>query len=65
MWLTRHVSVLKGAKIADGCIVGHSSVVTGDCSQPHPIYAGIPARFIKDGIVWSRFRNKDIYETKF
>lgn len=65
VWLTRHVSVLKGAKIADGSIVGHSSVVTGDCSRPHSIYAGIPARFIKDGIVWSCFRNKDIYETKF
>lgn len=57
VWLTRRVSVLKGARIADGCIIGHSSVVTGDCSEPQSVYAGIPARFVKNGISWSRFRN--------
>ena len=57
VWLTRRVSVLKGARIADGCIIGHSSVVTGNCSKPQSVYAGIPARFIKNGICWSRFRN--------
>lgn len=31
VWLTRNVSVLKGALIAEGCVIGHSSVVTGCC----------------------------------
>lgn len=57
VWLTRRVSVLKGANIADGSIVGHSSVVTGKCPVAQSVYAGIPARLVKSGISWSRFRN--------
>ena len=57
VWLTRNVSVLKGALIAEGCVIGHSSVVTGRCSTSYSVYAGTPARYIKEGIVWGRFRN--------
>lgn len=57
VWLTRNVSVLKGALIAEGCVIGHSSVVTGCCSTSYSVYAGTPARYIKEGIVWSRFRS--------
>lgn len=57
VWLARHVSVLKGTAIADHSIVGHSAVVTGKCNEPYSAYAGIPARKVKSGIDWNRFRN--------
>ena len=59
LWLTRNVSVLKGALIAEGSVIGHSSVVTGRCSTSYSVYAGSPARYIKEGIVWSRFRSSE------
>lgn len=47
VWLGSGVKVLKGVKIGDGAVVGANSVVTMDI-PPYTIYAGIPARKIKD-----------------
>lgn len=54
VWLARKVSVLKGAKIADGSIVGNSSVITGECMEENSVYAGIPAKYKKSGVIWQR-----------
>ena len=56
VWLTRNVSVLKGAEIATNCVVGHSSVVSGICDSENSIYVGIPARKVKGNINWKRPR---------
>ncbi len=54
VWVAKDVTILKGAKIADNCVIGLGSVVTKPCLEPYSIYAGSPAKFIKTGIDWDR-----------
>lgn len=58
VWLTAHVRVLKGSVIPDESIVGNSSVFSGKFDTPNAIYAGNPAKLVKAGITWNRFRDK-------
>ena len=59
VWLGMGVSVLPGVTIADGCIVGMKSVVTKPLRQRNSVYAGIPAKKIRENVVWSRYKGKD------
>lgn len=52
VWLGIGASVNKGTVIGTGSIVGMSSVATGKL-DPYCIYAGCPARKVKEGITWS------------
>lgn len=54
VWLGAHVKILKGAQIASESIVGIGAIVTSPLLTPNSIYAGIPARKIKENITWSR-----------
>lgn len=56
VWIGAHSIVLTGIKIGDGVIVAAGSVVSKDC-DPFSIYAGIPAKKIKD-----RFSNSHLLE---
>lgn len=53
VWLAEHVKVLKGVNIADNCILGMGCVMTKN-AEHNCIYAGIPARKIKEGVDWKR-----------
>jgi len=57
VWLGNGVTVLKGSIIADNCVIGTNSLVTGKCLEENAIYAGTPARKVKEGIRWERHRN--------
>ncbi len=46
-WLGAGVKVLPGVTIRRGCIIAAGAVVTRDC-QPHGLYAGVPARRIRE-----------------
>lgn len=46
-WIGAHVIIKRGVKIADGCVIAMGSVVTKD-TLPYGIYAGVPAKRIKD-----------------
>ncbi|SFA83199.1 maltose O-acetyltransferase/hypothetical protein [Nocardioides alpinus] len=46
-WLATGVTVLPGVTIGPGCIVAAGAVVHSDC-EPDGLYAGVPARRIKD-----------------
>lgn len=46
-WLGGNVTVLPGVTIKKGCIVGAGAVVTKD-TEPDGLYAGIPAKRIKE-----------------
>lgn len=46
-WLGARVTVLPGVTIADGCVIAAGAVVTKDCA-PNGLYAGVPARRIKE-----------------
>lgn len=47
VWIGAYSIIMTGVKIGDGAIVAAGSVVTKDV-LPYSIYAGIPARKIKD-----------------
>jgi acetyltransferase-like isoleucine patch superfamily enzyme len=57
VWLGADSKILKGSLIGDNCIIATGSIVTGKCFDLNSIYAGIPARKIKDNIYWRRERN--------
>jgi len=46
-WLGARVLVLPGVTIGEGCVVAAGAVVTSDCA-PHGLYAGVPARRLRD-----------------
>lgn len=45
--VSRQAIVLSGAEIADGCVVGAAALVRGK-TEPFGVYAGIPARRLRD-----------------
>ncbi|WP_095587757.1 acyltransferase [Actibacterium ureilyticum] len=45
VWLATRVTVLPGARIGDGAIIGAGAVVTGDIPA-HAIAVGVPARVV-------------------
>ena len=46
-WLGARVTVLSGVTIHDGCVIAAGAVVKEDC-EANGLYAGVPARRIKD-----------------
>jgi maltose O-acetyltransferase len=46
-WLGAGVRVLPGVTIGRGCVIAAGAVVTKDC-EPQGLYAGVPARRIRD-----------------
>lgn len=55
VWLTVHVRVMKGAVLPDNSIVGNFAIVTNKFDKENSVYAGIPAKHIKDNINWDRY----------
>lgn len=54
VWVGHQVSVLKGAVIPSGCIVGARSVVGSSDFPENALIAGAPAVIVKTGIAWKR-----------
>lgn len=46
-WIGANVTILPGVNVGDGCIIAAGAVVNRDC-DPNGIYAGVPAKKIKD-----------------
>jgi maltose O-acetyltransferase len=46
-WIGSRATIMPGVTIADGVTVAAAAVVTRDC-EPDGLYAGVPARRIKD-----------------
>jgi maltose O-acetyltransferase len=46
-WIGARSVVLPGVTIADGCVIAAGSVVRADC-EPDGLYAGVPAKRIRD-----------------
>jgi maltose O-acetyltransferase len=46
-WIGARSLILPGVTIGDGCLVAAGSVVRDDC-EPNGLYAGVPARRVKD-----------------
>ena len=54
VWVGRHASVHKGAKVPNGCIVGANSFVTKTFREKNVILAGAPAKIVRRNIRWER-----------
>jgi acetyltransferase-like isoleucine patch superfamily enzyme len=46
-WLASNVTVIGPCEIGENSVVAAGSVVTGDVA-PNCLYAGVPARFVKE-----------------
>jgi maltose O-acetyltransferase len=46
-WIGARALILPGVSVGEGCVVAAGSVVREDC-EPHGMYAGVPARRVKD-----------------
>jgi maltose O-acetyltransferase len=46
-WLGARVTVLPGVHVGEGCVLAAGAVVIRDCA-PHGLYAGVPARRVRD-----------------
>lgn len=53
VWLGDRSTILGGADIGDGCIVGAQSLLKKR-AEPHCLVAGVPAKLIRENIEWSR-----------
>lgn len=47
VWICANSTILPGVSIADGCIIAAGAVVTKS-TEPNGMYAGVPARRIKE-----------------
>lgn len=52
VWIGCRTTILKGTKISKGCVVGANSLINKDLHKTNSIYAGIPAKVIKENITW-------------
>lgn len=52
VWVGAHATIMKNVYIADDCIVGWGSVVSGKYNEQHCALAGNPAQIVKHGITW-------------
>lgn len=55
VWLCAYAKILKGSLIPDNCIIGNSAVVSSKFKEKNVVYAGIPARKVKENITWTRW----------
>lgn len=51
-WIGQGAAIMKNSSIPDDCIIGYNAVVSGKLPEPHSIYAGNLAKFIKSGVTW-------------
>lgn len=52
VWIGNNSSILKGTRIADGCVVAPNSVVAGLFDEPNCLLAGSPARVTHRNVEW-------------
>jgi acetyltransferase-like isoleucine patch superfamily enzyme len=54
VWLGHDVTVLAGANVGDGCVVGAKSLLLGKTYKPSTLLVGVPARVVRENVTWSR-----------
>jgi len=62
VWIGEGSTLGKGATIPEGCVIGARSYVSKRLPRPHSIYAGAPARLMREGVVWDRRLKKSPLE---
>jgi acetyltransferase-like isoleucine patch superfamily enzyme len=64
VWLGNGCRINKGTRIGSGTVVGQMAIASG-ILEPHCIYAGVPARKLRDDVVWSRTERLDSLPRRF
>lgn len=54
VWVGEGSTLNKGTVIPDNCIIGSASFVSRKLTRQSSIYAGSPAKIIREGITWKR-----------
>lgn len=54
VWIGHDVSILPGANIGDGCVIGAKSLVLGREYKPFNLLVGNPVRVVRENVIWSR-----------
>jgi len=52
VWMGCRCTVLKGAIIPNGAVVGAGSIVSRELDKEQTLYAGVPAKLLKENISW-------------
>ncbi len=52
LWLTQHITILKGTHLADGCMVANLAVLSRRFDEENCLIAGIPAKVVKHQVAW-------------
>lgn len=52
VWIGLGCKILKGSEIADGCIVGAGTIISGKYNRENVIICGCPGKVIKDRVFW-------------
>ena len=58
VWVGRRTVILKGVTLGNGCILGFGSVVSRSIT-PNCIDAGMPAKVVKENVVWAAHDDSD------
>jgi acetyltransferase-like isoleucine patch superfamily enzyme len=53
VWIANGATILKGSNIPHGSIIGSKSIVSGALDFENAIYAGAPAKSVKQNVAWS------------
>lgn len=54
VWIAPNSKIMKGAIIADGCIIGSDTTVSKPFKTNNTLIVGRPARAIKQNVLWTR-----------
>lgn len=54
VWISCRCTVLKGTVIPDNCVIGSNSLLNKVYEKPNCLYAGVPAKMIKEIEKWER-----------
>ena len=52
VWIGTQVTCLKGARVADNCIIGACALVTGTFPEGNCALAGVPAKVVRRDVNW-------------
>lgn len=53
VWIGTNVTVLKGTRVADNCMIGACALLSGQYETPNCVLAGVPAKQVREGIDWT------------
>jgi len=66
VWIACNVSILKGSKIGNNCIVGAHSMISKKTIPDDTLIAGSPIKILANNIRWNKdiFHTDEIFETR-